>query len=50
MWVFNNQLGKLYLFHSANNEHLLCAEVAAQPITGERGQEYHFTRVSDLGF
>lgn len=36
--------------YSANNAHLLCVEAAAQPATGERGQEYHFIRVSNLGF
>lgn len=46
-WVFNNQFGKLFLSHHlANKEHLLCAEVAAQPNTGERGQENHLSRIS----
>lgn len=47
MWVFNNQFGKLYLSHHlANNEHLLCAEAAAQPITGGRVQENYLSRIS----
>lgn len=35
---------------SAYNQRLLCAEAAAQPVTGEGGQVSSFIRVSNLGF
>lgn len=37
-------------YRSANSEHLLSAEAATQPITGERGRENHSAMVSSLGF